>query len=120
MKAVRLVIPLVTVLLVGCDDSSKPGKDTAFADGGSVSSAPTDYLKSAAKSQQKAVKTIDLTAINKAIEAFYVQEGRFPKTLEELEEKDFMRVIPLPPAGMKLNYDTNSGVVTLEKDLGKE
>jgi len=87
MKTVALVFPLVTVLLLGCDDSGKLTKDAPAADSGSAASAPVEYLKSAAKSQQKAVKTIDLTAINKAIESFYVQEGRFPKSLQELTDK---------------------------------
>lgn len=120
MKAVVLVLPLVTLLLAGCDDASKLTKDAPAADSGSAASAPVDYLNSAAKSQRKAVKTIDLTAINKAIETFYVQEGRFPKSLQELEDKAFLRALPVPPPGVKFNYDTNSGVVTLETDLGKE
>lgn len=120
MKAVAFVIPLVAALLLGCDESKKLTNEPPSAGNDHAASAPADYLKSTAQSQKKAVKTIDVAAINKAIEAFYVQEGRFPKTLEELEGKDFIRVIPLPPAGMKLNYDTNNGVVTLETDLGKE
>jgi len=120
MKTVALVFPLVTVLLLGCDDSGKLTKDAPAADSGSTASAPVEYLKSAAKSQQKAVKTIDLTAINKAIESFYVQEGRFPKSLQELTDKAILRVLPSPPPGVKFHYDTNSGIVTLEKDLGME
>ena len=117
MRVLAFVIPLAAGLLLGCNDARQQPQKTSDS---SVASAPADYLKSAAESQKKAVKTIDLVAINKAIEAFYVQEGRFPKSLEEVEEKKFMRAIPLPPPGMMINYDTNSGVVTIEKDLGKE
>jgi len=120
MKTVALIFPLVLVLMVGCDDSSRPAKDATSADGGSVASAPADYLKSTVASQQKAVKTIDLTSINKAIEAFYVQEGRFPKTLEELVDKSLMHALPKAPPGTKFNYNTNTGIVTLEKKLGTE
>jgi hypothetical protein len=120
MKAVRPVIPLVLLLLTGCDESSKLTRSAPSADRSGAASAPADYLKSAGQAKQRAVKTIDVAAINKAIESFYVQEGRFPKSLDELEDKAFVRAVPLPPAGMKLNYDTNDGVVTLEKDLGSE
>jgi len=117
MKAVTLVFPLAAVLLAGCDDAPrKPGTVPTSANGGSAAGAPANYLDSAARSQRQAVKTVDLTAINKAIESFYVQEGRFPKALDELEEKDFIRVIPLPPPGVKFNYDTNTGIVSLEKE----
>ena len=119
MKAAFVVL-LLTVLLSGCNDGKQPVEKTSSSDDANVASAPADYLKSAAQSQQKAVKTVDVVAINKAVEAFYVQEGRFPKSLEELEDKGLMRALPLPPPGMKLNYDTNSGVVTLQKDLGTQ
>jgi hypothetical protein len=108
MKAISPVFPLVALLLAGCNDSTSPG-------GSNPADAPADYLKNTAKSQQHAVKTIDLVAVNKAIESFYVQEGRFPKTLEELQEKDVMRVLPVPPPGVKIVYDSTNGVVRLEK-----
>src|SRR5882672_7506003 len=109
MKAISLVFPLVALLLAGCNDSSKPGSS-------SPATAPVDYLKNAAASQQRAVKTIDIAAVNKAIESFYVQEGRFPKKLEELLDKDYLRVVPIPPAGVKLVYDATNGVARLEKE----
>ena len=120
MKTVALIFPLVAMLLAGCEDSGKPAKSTSPADSGSVAGAPAEYLQSVAASQQKAVKTIDLTSINKAIEGFYVQEGRFPKTLEELVDKGLMHALPKAPLGTKFNYDAKNGVVTLQKDLGDE
>src|SRR5262245_28979434 len=117
---IAFVVLLFTVLLAGCNETPQSTEKSASSSDGNVATAPAGYLNSAAQSQKKAVKTIDLVAINKAVEAFYVQEGRFPKTLEELEDKSFMRAIPLPPPGMKLNYDTNSGVVTMQKDLGNQ
>lgn len=120
MKTLALVSLLFAALLVGCNDASPPGKNAAATEGDSLAGAPADYLKSTAASHQKAVKTVDLTAINKAIEAFYVQEGRFPKALQELVDKSLMHTLPLPPSGTKFNYDTNTGIVTLEKELGGE
>lgn len=110
MKATALVAPLVVVLLVGCNDSNPAGRP--------AQSAPSadDYLKSAARSQKQAVKAVDIVAINKAVETFYFQVGRFPRTLEELVDKDIMRSIPLPPPGVKFNYDTNTGIVSIEKE----
>ena len=108
MKAAILVFPLVTLLLTGCNDSPRQP--------GSAASAPADYLKSAANSQKRAVKTIDIVALNKTIETFYVQEGRFPKSLDELVDKNFLRALPQLPPGVKFNYDTNNGLVTVEKE----
>jgi len=120
MKVVSPIALSVVALVLGCNDATQTGKQTTGSSDGSVATAPADYLQSAAQAQKKAVKMVDLVAINKAVEAFYVQEGRFPRTLEELEDKGYMRAVPVPPSGMKLNYDTNSGVVTMQKDLGNQ
>ena len=117
MKAAVLVL-LFAMLLSGCNDGQRSSENASNSSTGNAAAAPVDSVSSAAQSHKKAVKTIDVVAINKAVEAFYVQEGRFPKTLEELEDKGFMRAIPLLPPGQKLNYDTNTGVVTIENDLG--
>lgn len=117
MKPILWLVPLMALVLLGCDDSRQPG---------ARSDAPGDRRAAGevggiALAQQKAVRTIDLAAINKTIENFYLQEGRFPKALSELEEKDYLRALPTPPEGWKLDYDTNSGVVTLVKEkLGEQ
>jgi hypothetical protein len=112
MKGVLVVLSF-SVLLLGCNDAKQaPAGSSSSAT--PVVTAPADYLGSMAQAQQKATKTVDLVAINKAIESFYVHEGRFPKSLAELEDKGFIRALP---PGIKLNYDTNSGVVRLEKSL---
>ncbi len=119
MKALFIALPLVPLLLAGCGESNPSLGDRPSAASGS-SNAVTDYFQSAAQAQKRAVKTIDVVGINKAIESFYVQEGRFPKSLEDLVEKGFLRSLPSPPPGLKFNYDTNSGIFTLEKDLEQD
>ena len=117
MKAACVFLP-VAVLLWGCNDAGQSTEKSPRD--GSIANAPAEYVNSMGQAQKTATKTIDVAAINKAVEAFYVQEGRFPKALAELEDKGFMRAIPQPPPGMKLNYDTNSGVVTMQKDPGNQ
>jgi len=114
MKAAFVVV--LSTLLLGCNDSRQSTEKSGSS--GNIANAPADYLNSAAQAQKRAVKTVDLVAVNKAVEAFYVQEGRFPKKLEELEDKGFIRAIPPLPLGKKFDYDTNSGVVKIEDDLG--
>jgi hypothetical protein len=77
----------------------------------SVVSAPAGYLGTMVKSKQSAVKTIDVSALNSALEQFNVGEGRFPKDLVELVSKGYITKIPAAPIGMKLVYDANAGVV---------
>ncbi|KAB2649146.1 MAG: hypothetical protein DVB33_06725 [Verrucomicrobia bacterium] len=113
MKSIVLAM-LSTVLLVGCNDSFQ----TTGATGGnpSVASAPAEYLNKAAKEQKRAVKTADIAAMNKALESFYVQEGRFPKDLMELVEKNYLPRLPVLPDKAEWDYDTNAGVVGVLKN----
>jgi hypothetical protein len=117
MKTSLVFSAALGLVLVGCGDSSqKPAPaSTNATTGGSVLTAPVDYLNSAAKAQQSAVKTVDTTSLNKAIEMFNVQEGRFPKDLNELVTKKYMPLIPTPPFGSKLEYDANAGTVKVVK-----
>lgn len=110
MKPTFALLPLVGTLLAGCGEKPPaPAKSEAEA-------GPADYLKSAAKAQKSAVKTVDTVALNKAIEMFYVQEGRFPKDLDEVVEKKLIPEIPPAPAGMQIVYDAKAGMVRIEKE----
>ena len=118
MKASLLILPLAaTVLsLAGCGDksASTSGATNASSSGGSPLTAPVDYLNAAAKAQQNAIKTIDTTSLDKAIQMFNVDQGRNPKDLNELAPK-YIPQIPTPPYGTKLVYDPDSGKVSVVK-----
>ena len=105
------------LLLIGCGGSSdKPPQPTNGATGGSSPlSAPADYVGALGKAQQTAVKTVDTTSLNQAIQLFNVEHGRNPKDLNELVEKKFIPKLPDAPRGMKLEYDATAGKVTVVK-----
>jgi hypothetical protein len=104
------------LLLAGCGEkSNQPAASTNAATGGSLVTAPVDYLGAVAKAQQNSVKTIDTTSLNKAIELFNVDKGRNPKDLDELVKEKYMPEIPKPPYGTKLDYDAQSGTVKVVK-----
>ena len=79
-------------------------------------SAPADYLGALGKAQQAAVKTVDTTSLNQAIQLFNVENGRNPKDLNELVEKKFIPKIPDAPRGMKLQYDATAGKVKVVQE----
>jgi hypothetical protein len=99
-------------LLAGCSGKS----DSTAPQGTNTVNTATNgfggYVKSLGEAQKTANKTIDVTSINKALELFNVQEGRFPKTLQELVP-NYMPKIPDAPAGFKLVYDATNGTVKL-------
>lgn len=115
MKTNLLLSAALALVFVGCGDSAnKSGSGSTNAPtGGSVATAPVDYLKSAADARHSAVKTVDVTSVKKAIDMFNVQEGRFPKSLAELVEKKYLPEVPTPPVGSRLEYDAATGTVKL-------
>ena len=115
MKSFLLIsVPLVLVL-AGCGDQSKSGTQTTNASSGNPVTAPVDYLAAAGKAQQSAVKTVDTAALNQAIQMFNVDNGRYPKDLNELVEKKYIPRIPEAPYGTKIVYDEKAGQVKVVK-----
>jgi hypothetical protein len=106
-----------SLILIGCgQNADKPAQPTNAAAGGSSPlSAPADYVGALGKAQQLAVKTVDTTSLNQAIQMFNVENGRNPKDLNELVEKKFIPSIPAAPYGMKLEYDAAEGKVKVVK-----
>jgi hypothetical protein len=100
---------VAATLLAGCG-----GKSGSSAQGtNSVSTATNGfggYVKSLGEAQKIADKTIDMSYINQAIQLFNVQEGRYPKNLQELVP-NYVAKIPDAPAGSKIIYDATKGEV---------
>ncbi len=116
MKTALAISLAVGLLLAGCGEKSTPPPPaTNAASSSSPLTAPVDYLNAAAKGQRNAVKTIDTASLNQAIQLFNVDQGRNPKDLNELVQKKYIPQLPTPPYGMKLDYDANSGKVSVVK-----
>jgi hypothetical protein len=112
-----LYVLAATLCLTACDQKSPaPAASTNTASSGSdLLNAPGGYLSAIAKGQQAAVKTVDTTSLDKAIQLFSVENGRNPKDLNELVEQKFIPKIPDTPFGTKLVYDPAAGTVKIVK-----
>ncbi|MDB6108394.1 MAG: hypothetical protein JWR69_144 [Pedosphaera sp.] len=122
MKTAFNFLLVVSLLLAGCGEketgqparsTNAPVKGSPNAGSGNPMTAPVDYLNSLGQGQQKALKTVDVASLNQAIQMFNVQEGRYPKDLNELVDSKLITKIPAAPYGMKLNYDPNSGKISV-------
>jgi hypothetical protein len=96
---------------LGCSKKEEPSK-AAGGGGGNPLTAPADYISSAVKAQQSAAKTVTGVGLDKTIQLFYGQEGRFPKDLNELVP-GYINAVPPPPRNMKYDYDPKTGVIKI-------
>ena len=103
------MILVSAALQVGCGKSGN-GSGSSVSD---VATAPVKYIGAAVTNQQIATKTIDLVALNQEVQLFNVQEGRNPKSLDELVTKQYIGQLPVVPFGSKIVYDAAQGKVTL-------
>jgi hypothetical protein len=101
-------------LLAGCGNKSASTPQATNLPGtNSVNTATNGfggYVKSLGEAQKSADKTIDVSYINQALQLFNVQEGRYPKNLQELVP-NYVAKIPDAPLGSKIVYDATSGTV---------
>ena len=122
MKTSCVFLLCVCSVLVGCEKKEElpppqaPISNAPAGSGGSLSTAPVDYLATATKAEQKMEKDVDIAALNKQTELFNAQEGRYPTDLNELVTKKYLGKLPVPPFGTKLQYDAQNGKVTIVKE----
>ncbi|HMJ91628.1 MAG TPA: hypothetical protein VK530_17535 [Candidatus Acidoferrum sp.] len=110
MRTPSTVLAAVACLcFFGCEKKPTPKAADGSGNSGNPLSAPADYLGALNKAQKSAQKTAGNVGIDQALKTFVAEEGRFPKTLEELKSKGIN--VPTPPAGMKWDYDPNTGIV---------
>ena len=117
MKALVPFLVVMSLFLAGCGQDqpkSNPSTNSSTSSGNPIT-APVDYLGTLAKGKISAEKTVETAALNQAIQMFSVQEGRYPKNLEELVAKQYIPKIPEPPYGTKIIYDANAGSVKIVK-----
>ena len=72
-----------------------------------------EYLSTTLRTISHAESVAGSAAVSSAIQLFRVQNGRYPQSLQELQDKNFLRQIPPPPAGKKWTYDSQAGEVSL-------
>jgi hypothetical protein len=103
MKTFLLILVAAGLVLAGCGKNSKYGtvQDTKKA---------LNYGNTLVNAKKTADKTIDVSFLNEAVQLFNTQEGRYPKTLDELVP-NYVAKIPEAPIGFKIEYDATKGEV---------
>ena len=127
MKMSFLVLLAAGIILGGCGKNTsstssrstntipQPGQTAKATNTANAAKPSGGYLGSLVQADKYAVKTIDVSYLNQAVQLFQTQEGRLPKDLNELVP-NYVAKLPAAPYGSRLNYDAASGAVTVVKD----
>jgi len=98
-------------LFAGCkQEKSAPGAATNNASGNPLT-APVDYVGALGQAKKSAEKRLGAVGLDQAIKVFFAEENRYPNTLDELVSKGTISSIPMPPPGMKYDYDAKTGII---------
>lgn len=92
-------------VLAGCSGGSSnnaPAQTNAAANSSSPIVQPEIYA------QQK----VDVSTLTQAIQQYNAAEGHYPQTLQDLAP-NYIAKVPQAPPGYKINYDPNSGAVSV-------
>lgn len=110
MKTSVLWATAVLLLFAGCSKKDDSPAESGEASGNPLT-APVDYLGAVGKAKKASEKTVGAVSINQAIQLFYAQEDRFPKDLNELTSSQYIAAIPAAPAGMRWEYNPQTGAI---------
>lgn len=106
MKVSLLILILCLFISSGCSKKKKEELTPL--------NAPLKYGETIGRTVKKAKAMDDILYLKNKINTFHIQEGRYPKSLEELVEKGYIEKLPSPPEGMQFVYDSKTGDITLK------
>lgn len=65
------------------------------------------------KAMQDAKKLDAVLPLQQLVDAYNAQEGKYPKSLRDLVENNYVRELPQAPKGTEFAYDPGTGKVSL-------
>ena len=98
---------ILTVSLIGCKPKAADAEKEPYQ------GPPEQYIRGALGAGENAKGTLGTMAIQKGIDMFQLQNGRFPASLQELQKEGFLAQMPEAPVGKKFSYDAATGKVSV-------
>lgn len=111
MKYAAFCSLVALAFVTGCDrlaDSSAQSNRPLTNDG-----AYGNYIAGLAQAKQDAGKTVDVASLREEIRLFQVDKGRYPNSLDELVQENYIKKIPDAPYRMKIDYNSETGDVNV-------
>ena len=111
MLVLSLVVISLTIGLVSCGKKHKPTPASpTFTPGNAIQ----QYGGVMGKTYQKAKAMDVVLPLKQLVDSFYVQEGRYQTSLQELVNKGYTKELPKPQADREIYYDPATGAVSLK------
>lgn len=96
-------------LLVGCEENGSAREGAREA-----AEAPSRYLGANVRAKQQAEVTAAVSSVENAVRMFQVSEERYPRSLDELVQENYLPAMPSLPEGVSLDYNPQTGEVAVE------
>lgn len=109
MKSTAFLLLVALVAATGCNqsDNSQQTSNRSMTNDGAFG----NYIYNLGQAKQTAAKTVDVASLGEEIHLFQVDKGHFPSSLDELVQEHYIKRVPDAPAGMKIDYNSESGDV---------
>ncbi|MCM8803898.1 MAG: hypothetical protein NC833_01425 [Candidatus Omnitrophica bacterium] len=104
MRKILIVLILCLFILSGCNKKKKEES--------SPLKVPLKYRRAMRKTTKILKAMDDILYLKNKINTFKIQEGRYPKSLEELVEKGYIEKLPSPPEEIEFIYDPKTGSIS--------
>ena len=102
----------VAALLIGCGNKNENNENPVAETNLPPTENNVDYLGTMGKAQKQAVKIVDLSIIQDAINLFHTEEDRYPESLEELTASGtYLPSLPELPKGIVYSYNPKTGKI---------
>lgn len=112
MKSTALIPLVALIIATGCNQPDNSSQSAGSANRNMTNDgAFGQYIGGLAQAKQTAGKTVDVASLNEEIQMFHVDKGRFPNSLDELVQDNYIKRVPDAPYGMKIDYNADSGEV---------
>jgi len=112
-RVLMLLIGLTCSFAVGCSVEKESDAESRKQEKLTPVNAPDQYVRGVLNARNRAADVIGTGSINKAIQAYKMQYGKNPASLEELRKKGLLSTIPPAPTGKKYQYNPRNGTVAL-------
>ncbi|MCD6221107.1 hypothetical protein J7K25_02985 [bacterium] len=113
MRNIRIILVFSSIVFIitlsGCNKKKKEEENRL-----TPLNAPAKYGETMGKAMKKAKIMDIILPLKSAIDTFYIEEERYPESLQELVDKGYIKEIPKPPEGMNYYYNSKNGKIEVK------